>query len=440
MGRNIVNKESSSFLSRKSKENSFMNSIHRARVTDVYVDEGTVNVLFESLAYSRKVTIPLLGLSVPPKMNESDKNYLRSSWGRYIPQVGDSLLIAFDANGTAYALGYHAIFYEGFDQYDQENEARGGIGWGPASGRERLRPGDWDFMSARNSVLHLGDRAKIRSGPHSININKPTGDITTTTTLEIENVGESSEIRRGGARRRVLPTDEQETNIYSARGGQAQEVNYDIRYGGLIPGGTTIARKSCGDVINDTLFSPMIGEAGQFVRDYTLLKDLSGNIDVYEEKIDTLGNFVVSANLATKFSWTTPLAQWSVNNLSTSLTAITSVDITGVTVNITSSGSMSLNSTGTMSLSSSASVAVSAPSISLSGFVNLGSAAATDRVVKGDSFSAAMVTFLTVLSASLNTASIFPPNLPLAAAGVAAATLAALLPTPVCLSTTVRTV
>ena len=414
MGRKTINRHSNSFLMRKDEEASFMNRIHRARVTDVYVDKGTVNVLFDTLPYSRQITMPLLGLSVPPKISEDDKNYLRSSWGRYIPQVGDSLTIAFGADGTPYVIGYHAIFYGALDQYDIENEARGGIGWGISSGRPALKPGDWDFMSSRNCTLYLGDRAKLSAGPHSIVLNKPSGDITTTTTLNIGRYGERSESRQGGARRRVLPTDQDETDIYSSRGGIAQEFNSVVKYGGLTPDGTEIARTSIGDVIDEVTFLPMLGEASSLVRKLESFKDNTGAVEVYNEKIDTGGNAVVEANTATKFSWSTPVAAWNIENLSTdisstssiNITADISIDIGSPTISINADTSISMDAP-TINVTADTSISMDAPTTNVtadilikleSALIQLGQAAA-DPVMKGTIFNSSLMPVLVAMAA-----------------------------------------
>ncbi len=415
MGRNKKDRHSSSFLRRKDQEDSFLKQLHRARVTDVFVDEGTVNVLFEKLPYSRKVTIPLMGLSVPPKRNETDKNYLRASWGRYIPQQGDILLIGFGTDGTPYALGYHAIFYGGLKQYDETNEARGGIGWGEASGRAALRPGDWDFKSSRNSTLYLGDRAKLASGPHSIIVNKPSGDITTTTLLNIGRFGEYSETREGSARRLVLVTDQDESYIPSARGGTAQEINDVVRFGSLIPGGTEIARRSIGDVIDESTFLPMIGEAGTFVREYENYKDLSGVLSVYEKKIDTGGNQSVDATIATSFGWSTPLASWDISNLSTKIESSTFMELSGLTVSLSADTQMSLDAGTNLDLAANILATLDAA------LVKLGSGAA-QPVPRGTVLSSGIL--IPVLSAMLGDWSALSSVIGIGSASVAAITAA----------------
>ena len=388
MGGRITNPNANSFNERKEQEEDFFNRVHRAVVTDVFVNEGTANVLFERLPYNRKVTWPLLGLSVPSSSVGSVSSATQSSWGRYVPQKGDVLLIAFGNDGIAYAIGYHDIAYGRMGQLDEENEYRGGIGWGEASGRPTLKPGDWDFKSARNSKLYLGALAKLSSGPHAIVLDKPNGNITIATTLALGRYGEASETRQGGARRRVLPTDTSETEIYSARGGVAQEINDSVRFGTGVPGGTEIARESLGDVIDEALSTTMTGESGQYVRKLLQLKDSAGALDVYLEKIDTAGNAVTEAQLATLFSWDTPLAAWDVTNLSTKIESTTSWEISAATVSMAASGTMDLEATGNLTLSSDVQATLDAV------LVKLGEAAG-EPVIKGTTFLTALQVLLT---------------------------------------------
>jgi len=390
MGGRIIKANANSFNERQEKEDDFLNRVHRAVVTDVFVNEGTANVLFERLPYNRKVTWPLVGLSVPSSAVGSDVSATQSSWGRYVPQKGDIMLIAFGNDGIAYAIGYHDIAYGKMDQLDEEYESRGGIGWGDSSGRPTLKPGDWDFKSSRNSKLYLGALAKLSSGPHSVVLDKPNGNITIASTLLHGRYGEASELRRGGARRRKLASDTSETEIYSARGptSVAQEVNDSVKFGTGIPGGTEIAREALGDVIDEALVMPMQGEAGQYVRKLLQLKDLAGALDVYLEKIDTAGNAVTEAQTATLFSWDTPLAAWEVSNLSTKIESSTSWEVSAATVSLSATGTMDLEATGNLSLSSDVQATLDAV------LVKLGEAAA-EPVVKGQTFLAALQVLLT---------------------------------------------
>jgi hypothetical protein len=153
---------------------------------------------------------------------------------------------------------------------------------------------------------------------------------------------------------------------------------------GPIPGGTEIVRESFGDVIDEVTFQPMLGESGQFVRQFTLLKDISGLLEVFSQKIDTGGNSVTEAQTALKFSWNTPVAAWDVKNLSTKIESTSTIDLKAT-------GVMTLEATGAATLKSSASVTLEAPSISLG-------QAASEPVLKGQTLMNSMSTLLGQMS------------------------------------------
>ena len=330
MGSDFVNPRGSSFNKRDLDHQRLFNSIHRARVNEVYTDRGTVSVILEKVAFSAEVTIPLLGLSVPYGSVQDQTNYKNASWGRYIPQVGDLLLVGFSSSGDVYALGYSAIFYEGLDLGDVANESTGGIGWGETSAKT-LKPGDWDFRSARNASLYLGDKATIASGPYSIDLNQATDDITVNVPLLIGNLG-SSKVLIGAVERFVLPTDSEPTAMPSVRGGTTcQEATFKVQWAGGPPEGQELATLSLGDVIDESMPSAVIMTSNatvpQPVRRYFSCTDSTGYITSYTEMVDAGGNFEVSSEMATDFQWSTLLANWTINNLSTSLTSVESIDI-----------------------------------------------------------------------------------------------------------------
>lgn len=383
-------------LYKKRQHDSFFSSIHRARVTDVHIEKGTISVLFERMPYSREVTIPLLGLSVPT----GDETGRTASWGRYIPQVGDMIVVGFDSNGECFALNYHAVYYKGLTLLDDNREDRGGIGWGKASGKD-IKPGDWDFKSSRGCFFYLGDRAQISSGPYSISLNKSTADITTKGQLLIDTYGEASSIRAGAVRRMALPTDTSETYMPDPTNPSRtlQEWTNVVRAGSFVnPEGIELARYQMGEVIAEPpLFLPMVPVVdfpdlalltGLGVRHYRSSKDPSGTVSMYDELVDDLGNYGVSALTAVAFQWLTPTAMWSITNKDTAITS--SATFLVVSPSIT--------------LQAAASAIVDAPSVSLGG------PSATEPLVKGTQFVSSLTTFLSAIIAGTATVGTMPQN------------------------------
>jgi hypothetical protein len=375
-------------FARQSQLNSdFFSHVHRAQVTDVHVLDGTVNAMIESTDLVITVLAPLMALSLPPKTSQTDNNGGRAAWAKYIPQVGDLILVGFDTNGEPYSLGYHAVFYKSLEMKDVEKDAVGGIGWGETSG-VKLEPGDFDFYSKRNARLSLTDKALLSSGPHTLVLNQAKGDATLTSTLSIVQYGEASEHRQGGVRRFLLPTDSEETDIYGIFGSVAQESTDKVsRALAGVPGGIEMCRVSMGEVIDELTFLPMVPVVtypdlstltGTGTRIFRSVKDPSGQTELYSELIDDLGNYGVSAMTAIGFQWFTPASTWTVLN------AVTSWTTSGV-VDLTAGGDMSITA---------ANASITA------GQLALGAVAASEFLVKGTSFIGALGPMLTTAAAT----------------------------------------
>jgi hypothetical protein len=395
MGRIRTSNSYAQKLNRQSQ--AFFSSIHRARVTDVHVDAGTVNALIENTDLNVTVLSPLVSLSLPPKQSDTDDNGRNAAWGRYIPQEGDMVLIGFDTNGDPYCLGYHAVYYGALSVKDSERESKGGIGWGESS-NIRIKPGDWDFKSRRNSRLMLTDKAILSSVPQSLVLNKSDGDTTLTSDLSIVKYGSASEHRQGSVRRTILPTDSSETYIYGMFGSVAQESTDRVSRGMIgLPAGIEMARTSMGEVIDELTFLPMVPAlsyptlsqlSGTGTRLFRNVKDPLGVTDSYSELVDDLGNYGVVAPTAIAFQWMAPLATWTINNIQTSITSAATFDITTIDFSVTSATST-----------------ITAAQLSL------GASSATDFLIKGTTFIGDLNVFLTsclTAFASLSAASVGP--------------------------------
>ena len=227
-------------------------------------------------------------------------------------------------------------------------EDTGGIDWGETSAKT-MKPGDWDFRSASNSTLYLGQKASLTSGRHSIDINQPTDDITINTPLLIGTIG-VSKLLYGSVERFVLPTDEEPKPIVSSRAGTtAQEATVKVRWNGGPTEGQELATWSIGDCIDDDGSTAAIRQSNastpQPVRKYFACADNTGYINAYTEIVDAGGNYEVSSDLGTEFKWDTILAAWDISNLSLTLSATESIDMTANTIfNITGSSGVVLDS------------------------------------------------------------------------------------------------
>ncbi|MFA5163902.1 MAG: hypothetical protein WC441_05305 [Patescibacteria group bacterium] len=438
MGRNITKKNYNQL--REAQHKAYFSGIHRARVEAVHIDKGTVEVRMDGLPSIREVTIPLLGLSLPYQKDKDDKTYMTSSsWGRYIPQEGDMLLVGFNSNGEAYALGYHAVFYQGMKYLDDQRVDKGGIGWGESSGRS-LKPGDWDFKSSRGCSFYMGYDAKLGSGPHSIALNKTQGDVTLTSGLVQTKYGEASTARKGDARRFLLPTDSAETYIFSIIPGnspkKAQE-SYDVvKYGSLVGAPIELSRIHHGEVVDETTFTAMVPAINTSLKPLVLLvgtgvrmlhsvKNPSGMVDSYISAIDDLGNYGVSAISATGFQWMTPAATWQIDNLNTIQTSTATYSLTSPAITLTGTASITLTGPA-ITVTGSTSIVMTAPTISALGTVTLGATGGLPLVKATPQLLAAWSTYFTAAAAAWNAVvALLPAVAPAAAAATALASLLA---------------
>ena len=399
----------------RNQHRAFFSSIHRATVTDTasVATKGTVDAMVEGTDLTLpNILAPLMCLSMPPKgkdeagnLNADDDNGANAAWGRYIPQVGDVLLVGFDTNGEPYALGYHALYFQGMDVKDKEAAEHGGIGWGTESG-VKLEPGDWDFMSRRGSRLMLTDKVYLSSGPHSFILDQSTSAATLTTTLEITQYGEASKESQGGVRRFLLPTDTEETEIYGIFGSVAQESTNVVRRGSLVPpGGIEMARTSMGEVIDELTFLPMVPVVtypalntvlGTGTRLFRSVKDPLGATELFTELVDDLGNYGLSATTSTGCQWNTPLATWTVLNLATDWTSSTTFGVTaGAAIDLTAGAEFSLTAGAAIDLTAGADFGVTAINATITATqVKLGGSVASSQLVKGTEFMAAFQLFL----------------------------------------------
>lgn len=400
MGHNRYVPKSNSFALRNEQHKVSSTAIHRAIVTEVYIADGTCKVRLEDLFYEATINFPLLSLSVPAPGGTVD--YKSASWGRYIPQKNDILLVAFESNGTLHALGYSSLYFRGLETADKSLEDSGGISWSKVSAKD-IRQGDWDFKSSRGSVLYLGQKAKIGSSNCSTTYNVSTADIVTTTDLLIDNIGMSS-FRYGSVRRRVLPTDAQEAYIPSGRlspaGGisTAQEATLAVKWTGPNPDGSDLATLSFGDVVEEKGGTQILklSQSGLPVRRYFFNTDLNGLVKTYEEEVDCLGNYAVTAATSTQFNWSTPLANWTITNLQLNVT-------------------------------SSASIGFTAPNISTTGFTLLGGPGALPLVKETPALLAAWTAYFTAAAAAFSALAAFPVTAPIAASLTPAATAAGIM-------------
>ena len=382
-GRQNTNPSSSTILEERRLHREYYSTVHEVRVREQHLDKGTVKVEFLRGGNSRTVPFPVLGFSIPPKVSVTDKNYLRASWGVYFPQVGDVMKLGFDALGRPHIVGSGALDFSALKRLDDANEDRGGIGWGDASGK-RLKPGDWSFKSARGSSLYLGDRTILSSGPYAIVLDKPNGEIKIVGDL-IHTWPGFMEKREGSTKRIPVPgVDAEERSLFdfvtpgAIPGVAGQEHTlYVKRTAQPLP--VLMVRTSEGQVVDDylrqisgpLLVSPtsglgvaLTGTATRILRE--TYDDAAGIIPMWTEMVDNMGNWGMASLVGTGLQWNTPLATWTVTNLTTNWTSSATQSITvGGTYNVTAGGLIGVTAGATVDLTAAGVMTFTAPAIGL---------------------------------------------------------------------------
>jgi len=198
------------------------------------------------------------------------------------------------------------------------------------------------------------------------------------TPLLSEQIGVST-FRYGAVRRTVLPTDTSESYIYAGRlGGIAQESTQSVQWLGT-PAGTLLAHHSIGDVVEQSSGIYTLKLSGATiplpVRKWYTSTDITGYLTTYDEEVDSAGNYLVTANTAVDFKWSTILAAWDITNLSTTISSTAFITLDSLRV-------------------------------------ALGSSTAIDSVIKGTTHIVGLTSYLTsiaTLYSSMATAASIPP-------------------------------
>jgi hypothetical protein len=270
-------------------------------------------------------------------------------------------------------------------------------------------------MSSRRCSLYLGDKVQIASGASTIILDKRDNSATSITGLLTNRSGTGVEMRQGDTRRRVLPTDADETQLPSTIPGyqlfNGQEATTVVRTASPNPlfatTGQEMARLSLGDVYND-LGVPTVSLTGGITRSLLATKDDAGLLDLFTMTVDNTGSLGIFSMGRMQITST----------LSYLLTALADATITaGVTLSLVSTAAMSLTSGATLSLTSTGTTTVTAP------LIQLGSNAAIQPAVLGTLYSSLLTTLIstfvawgTSVQASTAASASVPSNAPCAVA------------------------
>lgn len=170
----------------------FLGRIQRATIVSVDTKGGTCTIAFESTPGQRTgVNIPVGFLTLG-----ADGTRNLSAWSRYMPLVGDIVLVGFDSNGLPRIMGYDYISYQTIANLNVTDNF----------GFNALQSGEFDMMSLGGAYIK-GDVAGTLSlfgGIQSIRLDKKARQMNLTSSL-VRSASDNSVFRQGVVRRSVIP-------------------------------------------------------------------------------------------------------------------------------------------------------------------------------------------------------------------------------------------
>jgi hypothetical protein len=202
----------------------------------------------------------------------------RSSWFRFIPQVGDTVTLVQGMDGSMHIINFEAINY---GQLADEDAADQFI-------YRELKAGEYELRSAgRATVWGSADGTlQLTGGPVSITLSKDRLESILDGSLHRQ-VVMGSEVRFGEVRRQLLPTDTEETAL---TGGTLREHRTYLAHDAGVAALPVIDIK-LGDVVDDIApFIPTMGSGGGPLRAHVRVYDAAGATLAFELEVDALGN------------------------------------------------------------------------------------------------------------------------------------------------------
>lgn len=320
------------------EEKQNLNRVHIAQIASVDTEHGTASVVVNGTAQKYNVAIPTLGLSAHSQ---------RSSWMRYMPQNLDYVKLGFGTDGRPEVLSM-ATWGDRYSVSDAKNSGTAADGPGGAryiggyaqvqslanagKGQLRdfvpLRQGEWDFRSSGNAYIHGSDQGRLllAGGPSKIEIRKTRNEIESRTGLTVIGDGEGTALRLGDVKRKLLPTDFNESVVLTPP--STKEYDVTVSTGGLLP--LSLYQARIGDV-RDSLGQIELSPApiSAPVRARYSYYDATGLATGLEGTVDILGNVVFThgAGALSGLSLTGLTGSLTTQYLSTSMTSTTTAEM-----------------------------------------------------------------------------------------------------------------
>jgi hypothetical protein len=242
------------------------------KCTVVAVDtrNGTVTLrLGGSLGQYPDVKIPLMQFSL---------NRTKSSWGRFMPQIGDLVTAVQDLDGDLHILNWECLNYRQIADADAEEQFI----------FRELKEGEFEWRSSGAATIFGSELGELRltGGPVSVTLSKDQLEAVYDAPLHRAIAG-GCESRFGEVRRKLLPTDVEESSILGGTLAESQTVV--ARSTGLVD--TRLADVTLGDVAADFApYTPALGPVGLPLRAQARLYDDLGATELFSFAVDNTGN------------------------------------------------------------------------------------------------------------------------------------------------------
>jgi hypothetical protein len=267
----------------------WLNRTVRGHVVTVDPGRGRASVSFEGAGGERTATIPVGWMSIDTRSN-------RYAWSRYMPTVGDIVLLAFDTNGDVHVLGYDTLNYEQLQQLQEE---------GVVPHWRTLQPGEWDQAGAGGAYIHGGINGTLELSGRTVTWRLKGSQLRADLRAPLMAVaGDAGSMRVGDVKRQKLPTDPAESGIVGSDGSTLKEFRVQVsrNVGGLDD--APQAEIHAGDIIDSTLLEERsaVGRPKKLrFRVYNGLPSATGTEgtrSAWISEVDQGGNWTVEAGLA----------------------------------------------------------------------------------------------------------------------------------------------
>jgi hypothetical protein len=242
-------------------------------IMSVDVHNGVVGVRLKDVGYRNTVKLPIFQVSIKGTS---------SSWFRFMPQVGDIVTLVQNQNGAMHIVGYEVLNYQ---QIAKEDEAETFL-------FRELQQGEFEIRSKGMASIFGSDTGVLRlaGGPAILKLDRQNLEASLESPL-IKQRAMACEIRFGEVRRRVLPTDFEDTALV---GGTLREFRLVVARE-VGPASLPMVDVKVGDVVQEIAPAYPLAVSGFAtpLRVSARVLDPSGLLGLFGLRVDALGNLEV---------------------------------------------------------------------------------------------------------------------------------------------------